>query len=328
MILAGDCGGTKTNLALYRVAGGRLRLARFRSFASREYPSLSAMIGEFVAGGPRATLACVGAAGPVEGGRALLTNLPWVVGEGEIRRASGAREAFLINDLEAAACSIPFLAPRDVASIVAGRRERGGPVAVVAAGTGLGVAFLLRIDRGYLPVASEGGHVDFAPRTGREVRLLEFLRARYGRVSVERAVSGPGLQAIHRFVTEIEGTKEVPPVAALIGAGDPPVVIAREGLGRRSPACREAVRLFASLYGAAAGNIALQVKATGGVFLAGGVAPAILPVLASGPFRESFVGKGRFRDYLSGIPVRVILNARSALVGAARYALARGREGR
>lgn len=327
MILAGDCGGTKTNLALYRRVGKRLLLVRFHSYPSREYPSLRAVIREFVSGGPRVDLACVGVAGPVEGGTSRLTNLPWVVRESRIRRACGARRAFLVNDLVATASSIPYLSSHDVAVIAPHRADRRGPVAVVAAGTGLGVAFLFRTPSGDLPVASEGGHVDFAPRDPREMRLFESLRARYGRVSVERVVSGPGLHAIYRFVTEVEGTKEHPAVAARMAVEDPPVVIAREGLGRRSKACREAVRLFASLYGAAAGNIALQVKASGGVYLAGGVTPAILPLLIRGPFRESFVAKGRFREYLSAIPVRVILTQRAALIGAARYALAREREG-
>ncbi|MCL5965974.1 MAG: glucokinase [Deltaproteobacteria bacterium] len=327
MILAGDCGGTKTNLALYRLAGKRLLPARFRSFPSREYPSLPAIIADFLRDGARPGLASVGAAGPVRGGEVRFTNLSWVASETEIRRACGASRVYLINDLQATAFSIPFLSRRDVAVVQPGRREPRATIAVVAAGTGLGQAFLVRAGDRLLPVATEGGHVDFAPRNEREFRLLGYLQSRYGHVSAERVVSGPGLHAVYRFVTEAERVREVPPVAARFAAEDAPFVIAQEGQGRRSRACREALRLFVSLYGAVAGNAALQGAAAGGVYLAGGLAPAVLPLLRRGPFLSSFRDKGRFRDFLAGIPVRAILSGRAVLVGAARYALAREEEG-
>lgn len=329
MILAGDVGGTKTNLTLFRRKDGtRLERGDVRSFPSGKYPSLESILERFLAGRNDVDLACVGVAGPVRSGRSRLTNLPWTADEESIRRACGARRGFLINDLQATAFAAPFLDPDHIAVLQAGKAEPGGPVAVLAAGTGLGVAFLVRSGLGYLPFPSEGGHADFAPRDEREVKLLEALRPRFGRVSVERVVSGPGLHALYRFLREVEGIPETPEVDARLSAGDPPRVIAAEGLSGRSAACREALRFFAALYGAVAGNLALQFFATGGVVLGGGIAPGILPALSEGTFLEAFLDKGRFREFLSEVPVKVILDDRAALLGAAHYALAReGREG-
>jgi glucokinase len=272
-------------------------------------------------------LACIGVAGPVRSGRSRLTNLPWLVEEESIRRACGAQRGFLINDLQAAAFAVPFLEPERLAVLQEGEADPDGVVAVVAAGTGLGVAFLVRLGRDRLPFPSEGGHADFAPRDEREVKLMEYLRPRFGRVSAERAVSGPGLHALYRFLREVEGIPESPEVDARLSTEDPPRAIAEEGLSGRSEACREALRLFASLYGAMA-KLALQFFATGGVVLGGGIAPGILPALSDGTFLEAFLDKGRFREFLSEVPVKVILDDRAALLGAALGALAReGREG-
>ncbi|OGP79985.1 MAG: glucokinase [Deltaproteobacteria bacterium RBG_16_64_85] len=323
MILAGDAGGTKTNLALFRPEGARLSCGDVRSYPSQEFPSFESILKEFLGGRKDVDLACIGVAGPVRAGRSRLTNLPWVVEEESIRHACDARRGFLINDLQATAFAVPFLAPERLAVLQEGRADPEGTVAVVAAGTGLGVAFLVPSSRGYLPFASEGGHADFAPRNEREAGLMEFLRSRFGRVSAERVVSGPGLHALYSFLREAEGIAEVPEVDALLSREDPPRVIVSEGLSVRSSACREALRLFASLYGALAGNLVLQFFATGGIVLGGGIAPAILPVLSEGAFLDAFRAKGRFREFLSGVPVKVILDDKAALLGAAHYALAR-----
>jgi glucokinase len=243
-----------------------------------------------------------------------------------VRRACGARAAYLINDLQAMAFSIPALPPESFAVLQEGQPDPEGNVAVAAAGTGLGEAFLLRTGAGYLPVASEGGHVDFAPRNEREAALLHHLRKEHGRVSVERVVSGPGLHGVYRFLREEEGMPEVPEVEALLASDDPTRVIVSAGMEGRSGACREALRFFAGLYGATAGNLALQYVATGGVVLGGGVTPAILPVLAEGEFLEAFLDKGRFRGFLERVPVKVILDETAALLGAARYAQVMGGE--
>jgi len=321
VILAGDVGGTKTNLALYDFANGSLRRVALRSFPSREYPSLEAIVETFLSGQHSAELACVGVAGPVSGGRSRLTNLPWTVARDALRRASGARAAFLVNDLQAMAFSIPFLPPEGLQTVQEGEPDPEGSIAVAAAGTGLGEAFLLRHRGRYLPVASEGGHVDFAPRNEREVALLFHLQKDRGHVSAERALSGPGLRAVYRFVREAEGRPETPEVEARLHSGeDAPRVIVSAGLDGGSGTCREALLLFAGLYGAVAGNLALQYVATGGVVLGGGVSPAILPILREGPFLEAFRAKGRFRGFLEKIPVRVLMDEKAALLGAAHFA--------
>lgn len=322
MILGGDVGGTKTNLALYRPEAARLECAELRSYPSQEFPSLEAILDRFLAGGPPVELACIGVAGPVFGGRSRLTNLPWVVDGESIRRVCGARRGFLINDLQATAFAVPHLTPDRIAVLQDGEADPRGTVAVIAAGTGLGIAFLVRSGKGYLPFASEGGHADFAPRDAREAALLAYLRGTFDRVSAERVVSGPGLHAIYRFLREREGAQEAPEVDARLALEDPPRVIVEEGQGGRSAACREALRLFVSLYGAKAGNLALHLLATGGVVLGGGIAPAILPVLAESAFLEAFRAKGRFQEFLSQVRVTVILDDKAALLGAAHYALA------
>ena len=326
MILAGDVGGTKTNLALFSSRNGELRRDALRSFRSAAYPSLEAMLDEFLAGRISVGLACVGVAGPVKAGRSHLTNLPWAVGREAIRRACGARAAYLINDLQAMAFSIPYLPPEHLATVQQGAPDPEGNIAVVAAGTGLGEAYLLRHEGRYLPVPSEGGHADFAPRNEREVALLLYLRRDYGRVSAERVVSGPGLYSVYRYLRDAEGRPENLEVTARLGSEDPPRVIVSAGTSGASETCREALRLFASLYGAVAGNLALQYVAGGGVVLGGGVSPAILPVLSEGGFLEAFRDKGRFRGFLENIPVKVLLDERAALLGAARYAHCMGEE--
>lgn len=322
MILAADVGGTKTNLALFTVRGGHMERDEVSSFNSREFPSFESILEKFLAGRGPVDLVCAGVAGPVRKGRSRLTNLPWVVDEESIRRACGARRGFLINDLQATAFSVLHLPPGLFAVLQAGEADPRGTIAVVAAGTGLGVGFLVRCGKGYLPLASEGGHAGFSPRNGREEKLLAFLKGLYGRASAERAVSGPGLHAIYRFLREVEGIPVSADVEARILGGDPPRVIAEEGVSGRSPLCREALLFFASMYGSLAGDFALYFNATGGVVLGGGIAPAILPVLSEGGFLESFAAKGRFRDFLSGIPVKVILDDQAALLGAAHFALA------
>ncbi|MEW6719369.1 MAG: glucokinase [Thermodesulfobacteriota bacterium] len=320
MILAGDVGGTKTNLALYSAVRGGLRRGAARSFRSYDYPSLEAILEVFLAGRRKVDVACVGVAGPVRQGKSRLTNLSWSVDREAVRRACGARAAFLLNDLQALAFAVPFLSRGKTATLQKGEADPEGPIAVGAAGTGFGQAALLPSGAGFLPMASEGGHVEFAPRDAREQALLEHLRKEHGRVSVERVVSGPGLYSVYRFLREAEGAPETPETASRMASEDPPRVIVSEGLAGRSAACREAVRFFCGMYGAAAGNLALQYAATGGVYLGGGLAPALLSVLSNGGFLDAFLDKGRFRGFLERVPVKVILDETAALEGAARFA--------
>lgn len=324
MILAGDVGGTKTSLALYRREARGLLRNRMATYASREHTGLDSILRDFLSKGSSVERACIGVAGPVEGGRCRLTNLDWEVDEASLRRTLGVRAAYLVNDLQATASSLPFLQESDLAVIQERAVDPRGNMAVLAAGTGLGEGFLVGSDAGYIPLASEGGHVDFAPRDDREIRLHAFLQTMYGRVSVERVLSGQGLHDVYRFLREKEGMEEEPGIAAEVAGREPQRAIVRHGLSGGEGPCAEALRIFCSLYGAEAGNLALQYLATGGVYLSGGIAPAILPALRRQEFLSAFLAKGRMRDLLSRVPVMVILDPSAPLLGAASFAAGGG----
>jgi glucokinase len=324
VILAGDVGGTKTGLALYRREAGGLLRQRMATYLCREYAGLEPILRDFLSGGGSVERACIGVAGPVKNGRCRLTNLDWEVDEASLRRTLGVRKAYLVNDLQATASSLPFLRGSDRAVIQEGETDPAGNMAVLAAGTGLGEGFLVGSSAGYIPLASEGGHVDFAPRDDREMRLHAFLREKHGRASVERALSGPGLHDIYRFLREKEGMPEDPGIEAEVTGVEPQRAIVRHGIAGGQGACAVAVRLFCSLYGAEAGNLVLQYLATGGVYLGGGIAPAILPALRRGEFLSAFLDKGRMRNLLSRVPVVVILDPAAPLLGAASYAASGG----
>ena len=324
MILAGDVGGTKTSLALYRREARGLLRSRMATYGSREHAGLDPILRDFLSGGVAVERACIGVAGPVAGGRCRLTNLDWEVDEASLRRTLGVREAYLVNDLQATASSLPFLQESDRAMIQEGEADPRGNMAVLSAGTGLGEGILVGSDAGYIPLASEGGHVDFAPRDEREMRLHAFLRAKHGRVSVERVVSGPGLHDVYRFLREEERMAEEPAIEAEVAGREPQRAIVRHGLAGGPGACAETLRIFCSLYGAEAGNLVLQYLATGGVYLGGGIAPAILPALRRGEFLSAFLDKGRMRNLLSRVPVMVVLDPAAPLLGAAEYAAGGG----
>jgi glucokinase len=324
MILAGDVGGTKTTLALYRREAEGLLRRRMATYRSREHEGLDPILRDFLGEGAAVDRACIGVAGPVVDGRCRLTNLDWVVDEESLRRTLGVRDAYLVNDLQAMASSLPFLQESDRAILQKGEADPRGNMAVLAAGTGLGEGFLVGSHAGYIPLASEGGHVDFAPRDEREMRLHAFLRAKYGRVSVERVLSGPGLHEIYRFLREEEGMAEEADIAAEVAGMEPQRAIVRQGLAGGRGACAEALRIFCSLYGAEAGNLVLQYLATGGVYLGGGIAPAILSALRRGEFLAAFLDKGRMGNLLLRVPVTVILDPAAPLLGAASFAAAGG----
>lgn len=324
MILAGDVGGTKTNLGLFEGTGERLRLLRSDQFHSADFPGLSEVIHSFLDGGPVGLdlrAACFGIPGPVADNRASTPNLAWVVDGARIGADLHVEPVALINDLVATAEGIPLLEPDEVAVLQAGSPEPEGNRALLAAGTGLGMALLPRVGGRFVPVPSEGGHADYPPRTADEVDLLAHLRERFGRVSAERVVSGPGLANLYGFLRDVRGLPESPGVrAALTGQEDPAKVIGEAAMSGECDLCARALALFVAAYGALAGNLALLGTATAGVYLGGGIAPKILSHLASGPFLAAFRDKGRFETYLEKVPVRVILNDRAALLGAARHA--------
>lgn len=328
MILGGDIGGTKTNLGLFEVEGNGLRLIRSAKYQSADFPGLSSVVQAFLAAEPteegEIRSACFGIPGPVIDNQASTPNLAWRVNGAQVAADIHVPTVSLINDLVATAEGIPLLEADEIAVLQTGTPDADGNRALVAAGTGLGMALLPRIDGGWRAVASEGGHSDFAPRNEDEIGLMLYLRERYGRVSVERVVSGPGLFNVYNYLRDERHMAENPQVREALAHGeDPARVIAEAALAHDACGlCDRALDLFVSAYGAVAGNLALTGTATGGVYLGGGIAPKILPRLLRGPFLSSFTAKGRFVPYLEKVSVRVILNDRAALLGAARHAAA------
>jgi glucokinase len=268
--------------------------------------------------------ASFGLAGPVVGGRAVVTNLPWVVDQGRVQKELGLSSVHLLNDLVAIAHGVPALEASDLETLNRGKRNPGGAIAVIAPGTGLGEAYLTWDDPQYRAHPSEGGHVDFAPTKPLEVELLRFLQARYKHVSYERICSGMGLPNIYAYLKESRCADEPAWLAEQLATADdvtPIIVNAALDQNRSCELCRATLRTFVSILGAEAGNLALKVLATGGVYLGGGIPPRILPVLRNGTFMEAFRHKGRLSKILAQIPVYVILNPKVALLGAARYGL-------
>jgi len=322
-LLAGDIGGTKTNLAIFSTeAGLQMPLAETTS-PSASYPSLEALVREFLAQVKlKVEWASFGVAGPVVGGQAKVTNLPWIMNEAQLAEALNLSSVHLMNDLVAIAHAVPFLGPADLYTLNKGEPVSGGTIAVVAPGTGLGEAYLTWNGTRYRAYASEGGHADFAPISPLEIGMLRYLQDRFGHVSYERVCSGSGLPNIYSYLRD-SGYAEEPAWLAerLTVAEDPTPVIAVAALDKDRPSelCTATLDTFISILGAEAGNMALKVLASGGVYLGGGIPPRILPVLESGRFMEAFQRKGRLSDLLSWMPVHVILNPKVALLGAARY---------
>jgi len=336
MILAGDVGGTKVHLALYNFESGRLKPVRDRKFPAQEFATLDEVVERFLAGdsngGPATrpseiVAACFGCPGPVRDGRIKLTNLPWTLDQHDLAKSLGIQHIFLINDLEANGYGIPELAPESVVSLHDGDATAVGHRGLIAAGTGLGEALLIWDGKVHRPIPSEGGHCDFAARTDREVALLEYLRKTLnGRVSWERVVSGIGIQNVYAYLRDVEKMEEPAWLRDRMKAEDPNAVIGGCAEDGSSELCAETMQTFAAAYGAEAGNIALKVLATGGMYLGGGIAPKSLKTLRGGGFVQAFLDKGRLSPVLEAIPVRVILDDTCALLGAAGYAEARAAE--
>jgi glucokinase len=332
VIVAADIGGTKTSVALLEEprdaaeAGKTSVLLQRARYQSAQHAGLTEIVRDFLEkhqiAPSKVCRVCAGIAGPVVEGHVETPNLPWSVNAAKMRQALGVGAVTLMNDLEATAERAATLGPNDVCTLNAGKPP-AGPLtngAVIAAGTGLGMAILHPIDGAWWPVASEGGHMDLAPRSDLEMDLLRFLLRRHKRVSVERVLSGPGLFALYEFF-ESRGTPAPnPEVRAQLRANDmeAPRIVAEAALAGRCPVASEALNLFVSQYGAAAGNLALLSVSTGGMFVGGGIAPKILARLREGLFMEAFTSKGRLSPLLENVPVQVILDEDAALLGAAR----------
>ena len=320
MILCGDIGGTKTHLALFG-ADRPAEPVGLATYASRDAADLGELLARYVPSAREPIEAgCFAIAGPVVDGRVETTNLPWVVEARALSARLGGRPVFLLNDLEALAYGTMLMTDAQLAVLNAGTPAPHANVAVIAAGSGLGEAGLVWDGTRHLPFASEGGHADFAPRSPREAALLHHLAGRYGHVSYERVVSGPGLVNILEYLRNVEGLAVPAALAAALAGADPAAAISSAALAGTAPIAVAALDLFAGIYGAEAGNLALKLKALGGVYVGGGIAPKILPKLRDGAFRAAFVDKGRFGELLAAISVRVVLEPRAGLYGAARYA--------
>jgi glucokinase len=320
MLLAGDVGGTKTFLGLFARGAERPDLVEVHAYRTLDFGDLGALIGQFFrdCGTNAASIeaAGFGVAGPVEGTVARLTNVPWLVDLDELKRELPIRRTYLLNDLEALAWSVSVLAADQIDTLHEGTVDPHGSVAVIAAGTGLGVATLAHLDGQLVPRASEGGHVDFAPRNADEQTLADALRREFGRVDVERVVSGRGLAHIHRVLY----SHQCETLAHVRTVDDLPPAITRAALDGGCPSCQQTLRFFVSAYGAAAGNLALTVLATGGIYLGGGIAPRIREAMRWPEFLDSFFDKAPMDELVRRIPVKLILNPRAGLLGAATYA--------
>jgi glucokinase len=325
MLLTGDIGGTKTDLALYSTDKGPKAPVVQETFHSSEYSSLEALASSFVrSAGHTPTYGTFGVPGPVVEGRAQVTNLPWVVEEEKLGKALGLRAVRLLNDLEAIANGIPALETEDVHVLHDVQPVHGGSKAVVAPGTGLGEGFLVWDGKKYRSCSSEGGHATFAPMGERQLELSRFLMKGFGHVSNERVCSGLGIPNLYRFLKETGFSPEPGWLAGeLKEASDPTPVILRAAAdtGRRCDLCRETLRLFVSILGGEAGNMALKVMATGGVYLGGGIVPRIISALETPYFLNHFLGKGRLQSLLEQVPVFVIMHPKAALLGSACYGL-------
>ena len=321
-VLAGDIGGTKTRLAIFEVAGTQLETLAEQSFPSQDYAALEDVIDAFMNTHPlRPEAACFGVAGPVREAESRITNLPWRISAAAIASRFRLR-AGLLNDLEATAWGIQALGEQDFHTLNPGNAHATGNAAVIAAGTGLGEAGLCHSGDRLVPFGTEGGHTDFSPGNELEIELLRYLKTRHTHVSWERVVSGPGLVTLHEFLCLHHATPAPDWLLAEMQGGDPAAVISRVARSGRDARCEAALELFVHLYGVEAGNLALKIMATGGFYIGGGIAPKMLRPLADGGFMDAFCAKGRMRPLLQQMPVRVILNDRTALFGPALVAAA------
>ncbi len=320
-VLAGDIGGTKTRLAIFDVQGNHVEARVTETYRSQEHASLRAIIGSFLKQhNEPVEAACFGIAGPVQNNTVKTTNLPWHINAAELSERFSIKPVSLLNDLEANAWGIRALDPEDFYELYPGATDASGNAAVIAAGTGLGEAGMYFDGDSLRPFSTEGGHTDFSPANEQQIELLRFLAKKYQHVSWERVLAGPGLVNIHDFL-RYQGNIDVPAwLAEAMRNGDPAAAISIAAQAQKDDVCEEALELFVRLYGAEAGNLALKHMASGGLYIGGGIAPKILDWLKKDDFIDAFLAKGRMRPLLEKIPVRVILNDRTALYGPAVYA--------
>ena len=325
MFLVGDIGGTKTNIAVLEPQNDKLKTLYEKSFISNDYDSLKTIVDKVVNGDLKhqfkISYACFGVAGPVKDGLCDATNLPWLVDSKKIAEVLNLTNNYvcLLNDLEAAAYGIQVLEEKDVFTLNKGKLQKNGNMALISAGTGLGESIVFWDGEKYKPSSSEGGHTDFAPRNKIEIDLLNYLINKYGRISYERILSGPGLLNVYNFFKETTYQNTPEWLLERLKKEDPSAVISDVAIAKKDIACEKALDLFTSIYGAEAGNLALTALATGGVYVGGGIAPKILEKLKEGAFMQAFTHKGRLSVLISQIPVKVILNDKIPLLGCGNF---------
>lgn len=321
MILAGDIGGTKTVLSLLeKIPDGTLRCCQERTFASAEFLQFDAVLAAFLPADITVDAACFGIAGPVVNQRCQTTNLPWLVDAEALKKQLDTRQVMLLNDLEAMALGMLHLPVDDLLELNSTAQDQTGNIAVIAAGTGLGEALLYWDGSRHQPIATEGGHCDFAAQTTQQDLLLAYLRKKFpAHVSYERILSGIGFSHLYDFLRECDFAPPCPAVSVISGDTDRNAIISRLGINGEDALCVEAVRLFVEIYGAEASNLTLKSFAIGGVFIGGGIAPKILSAMQAGGFIQSFKAKGRFHSLLNTVSVKVSLNPRTPLIGAINY---------
>jgi glucokinase len=318
--LAGDIGGTKVIMALYEVDGDQITQTAEKRYVSADHATFTDILVDFRKEHDAPVAATgLGVAGPVFDRRCQATNLPWVIDARELEATQPVGRVALVNDFKAAALGVLHLKPGEWVDLNPGTPQPHGPIAVLGAGTGLGEALLFYADKRYHVVPTEGGHKDFAPRNDDEIGLLNFLRGRHGRVSYERVLSGAGLHAVYDYVIST-GVPETPEVREAMAKDDAAAVISQFGQTGKCANCAKALDIFAGVYGAEAGNLALQIVATGGVFLTGGIGPKNLDKLLDGTFLKAYTTKGRFSNMVAGIPCRLVTNKNVGLLGAAAAA--------
>ncbi len=323
LYLAGDIGGTKTRLALFSIEAGDCEPFEIETFPSQDYNSLEDIVLTYLAEKPtELTGASFGIAGPIFGGQAKVTNLSWTVEEGALSDALGGIPVKLLNDLHAISSAIPHLKPEDLVTLIPGEPAPQGAKGVIAPGTGLGEGFLVWDGMRYQPHPSEGGHTSFGPQSQLQLELLNYLDTIFGHVSYERVCSGIGIGNLYKFLRDGKGFEEPVWLAeSLAEVEDPTPIIAQAALEEKAEICTQTMDLFVSILGSEAGNLALKVLATGGIYLGGGIPRRILPLLKGKAFTEGFLDKGRFADMLTRVPVYVITHPAAGVFGAACHEL-------
>jgi glucokinase len=320
MYLAGDIGGTKTHLAIFKQENGEYQMLKEKKYPSKEFGDFTTLIKEFVEGFSNIEKMCLGIAGPIRNGVCRATNLPWVIDAKLLSKELGIKKVALINDLESNAYGLMVLKEEDFYLLNKGDSNYPGNGALISAGTGLGEAGLFFHKGRFVPFASEGGHTDFAPRDELEIALLRFLMKKYGsHISYERVLSGQGLVEVYHFLLDSKREKVCDFVEERMKSEDPAKVISEEGVKGSCSACKNALHIFCSIYGSEAGNCALKYMALGGLYIGGGIAPKILPFIPESAFLSSFLSKGRMKPLLEKIPIKIVLKEKTALLGSVFY---------